>query len=387
MKRVYFDSNSAMPTRGEVVQRMLPYFTEHFGNPSSIHDLGRVPRTSMEDARSSVASLIKASPEEIYFTSGATESINLALRGPLPFKGKEKNRLIISQVDHDSVRATSAAVEGTGLDRELLPIDEYGVIKIDEASRMIDDSTYMVTLPLASFEVGTIQPVIRIAELSKEAGALVHLDLTTSAFQVRFDVTKVPVDLVTLSSVDMMGPKGVGALYVRGGTRISSLIKGGGHERGLRSGSENVPGLVGMGAAAEYVKENMKVYVPRIKRIRDKLIKGMSQIEGSHLNGHPEHRLPNNANLRFDHIEGESMLLLLDMNGISVSSGSACTQKNLEASKTLLAMGLKHEEAHGSLQFTLNPTNEMDDARYVLDLMPGIVSQLREMSPLYNKKV
>ncbi len=376
-----------MPTRGEVVQRMLPYFTEHFGNPSSIHDLGRVPRTSMEDARSSVASLIKASPEEIYFTSGATESINLALRGPLPFKGKEKNRLIISQVDHDSVRATSAAVEGTGLDRELLPIDEYGVIKIDEASRMIDDSTYMVTLPLASFEVGTIQPVIRIAELSKEAGALVHLDLTTSAFQVRFDVTKVPVDLVTLSSVDMMGPKGVGALYVRGGTRISSLIKGGGHERGLRSGSENVPGLVGMGAAAEYVKENMKVYVPRIKRIRDKLIKGMSQIEGSHLNGHPEHRLPNNANLRFDHIEGESMLLLLDMNGISVSSGSACTQKNLEASKTLLAMGLKHEEAHGSLQFTLNPTNEMDDARYVLDLMPGIVSQLREMSPLYNKKV
>ncbi|MFO8051937.1 MAG: cysteine desulfurase family protein [Thermoplasmatota archaeon] len=384
---MYFDSNSAMPTRGEVVQRMLPYFTEHFGNPSSIHDLGRVPRTSMEDARSSVASLIKASPEEIYFTSGATESINLALRGPLPFKGKEKNRLIISQVDHDSVRATSAAVEGTGLDRELLPIDEYGVIKIDEASRMIDDSTYMVTLPLASFEVGTIQPVIRIAELSKEAGALVHLDLTTSAFQVRFDVTKVPVDLVTLSSVDMMGPKGVGALYVRGGTRISSLIKGGGHERGLRSGSENVPGLVGMGAAAEYVKENMKVYVPRIKRIRDKLIKGMSQIEGSHLNGHPEHRLPNNANLRFDHIEGESMLLLLDMNGISVSSGSACTQKNLEASKTLLAMGLKHEEAHGSLQFTLNPTNEMDDARYVLDLMPGIVSQLREMSPLYNKKV
>ncbi|MEA3559899.1 MAG: cysteine desulfurase family protein [Candidatus Thermoplasmatota archaeon] len=387
MRRVNFDSNSSMPTRREVVEKMMPIFTEHFGNPSSIHDQGREPRSSMEEARKKIASLINASPEEIFFTSGATESINLALRGPLPFKDKERDRIIISQVDHDSVRATSSAMESVDLHRGILSIDANGTIEIDKAADIIDGSVFLVSFPFASFEVGTIQPVKELVSLSRDAGALVHIDLTTSGFQIPFDVEKVHADLATLSSVDLMGPKGVGALYVRKGTRLSSLMKGGGHERGLRSGSENVPGIVGMGAAAEFVKREMSSYVPRLERIRDDLISGMMKIDGSHLNGHPENRLPNNANLRFDYIEGESMLLLLDMNGISVSSGSACTQKNLEASKTLLAMGLKHEEAHGSLQFTSDPTNTMDDVRYVIDMMPGIVTQLRDMSPLYNKQV
>ncbi|MGA1819797.1 MAG: cysteine desulfurase family protein [Thermoplasmatota archaeon] len=385
MKRVYFDSNSAMPTMKQVVEEMLPYFTEHYGNPSSIHELGREPRKAMETARENIAALINADPAEIIFTSGATESINLALRGPVPFRAPGRNRIVISNVDHHSVRATSAAIETTGLKRTLLPIDDKGKIKTGEAERILDDDVYMVSVPFASYEVGTLQPVEEISALVREKGALFHIDLTTSAFQAPFDVRKLPVDLVTLSSADLMGPKGVGALFIKKGTRISSLIKGGGHERGLRSGSENIPGIVGMGVAARIVKERMGQYARELTAIRDHLISGLLRIPDSHLNGHPTERLPNNANIRFDYIEGESMLLMLDMNGISVSTGSACTQKNLEPSKTLLAMGLKHEEAHGSLQFSLNPNNKMEDAEYVVSVLPEIVEQLREMSPLYQR--
>jgi cysteine desulfurase len=283
------------------------------------------------------------------------------------------------------VRATSAAIESSGLKRSILPVDNHGRIDISRARDLIKDDTYIVSIPFASYEVGTIQPVEEMIKLAHGAGSLVHIDLTTSGFQVPFDSGRLNADLVTLSSVDLMGPKGVGAIFVRKGTRISSLIKGGGHERGLRSGSENIPGIVGMGEAARIAKEHMKEISSHLANMRDYLVEEMLKIPNSHLNGHPEERLPNNANLRFDYIEGESMLLLLDMNGISVSSGSACTQKNLEPSKTLLAMGLKHEEAHGSLQFTFNPYNTMEDAKYVVELMPDIVAQLREMSPLYNK--
>jgi cysteine desulfurase len=376
-----------MPTRKEVVEAMLPYFTEHYGNPSSIHELGREPRKVMENSRERIAALIGSDPAEMIFTSGATESINLALRGPIPFKQNEKDKIVITAVDHHSVRATSAAIEASGMKRELLPVDEYGIVKLDEAENVIGKDVFMTSIPFASYEVGSLQPVKQLAMMAKENGSLVHIDLTTSAFQIPFNVNEVPVDLVTLSSNDLMGPKGVGALYVRKGTRISGLIKGGGHERGLRSGTENVPGIAGMGKAAELVKERMVEESQRLIEMRDALINGLSRIPESHLNGHPIRRLPNNANLRFDYIEGESMLLMLDMNGISVSSGSACTQKNLEPSKTLLAMGLKHEEAHGSLQFTMNPYNTMEDAKYVIDLMPQIVEHLREMSPLYNKQV
>lgn len=373
-----------MPTRREVVEEMLPFFTEHYGNPSSIHELGKKPRRAMEVARERVASLIGSDPSEIIFTSGATESINLALRGPIPFRGPGKDRIVISQADHQSVRATSAAIENSGLRRSVLELDGSGRISMEEAERTIGEDVYMVSIPFASHEVGTLQPLGEVLELVKEHGALFHIDLTTSAFQIPFDVKELDADLVTLSSVDLMGPKGVGALFVRKGTGISGLIKGGGHERGLRSGSENIPGIVGFGAAAEYVKQNMSIYSPRLCSIRDHLIKGLLGIPDSHLNGHPKSRLPNNANIRFDYVEGESMLLLLDMNGISVSSGSACTQKNLEPSRTLLSMGLRHEEAHGSLQFTMNPDNTMEDAKYVISIMPEIVEQLRDMSPLYN---
>jgi len=386
VKRVYLDSNSAMPTRKEVIDEMMPYFSDHYGNASSIHDLGREPRRALENSREKVAALIDAEPIEIIFTSGATETINLALRGPMPFRDRHRDNITITSVDHQSVRSTSAAIEASGLSRTLLPVDELGTVIIPKARELINDKTYMLSLPLASYEVGTIQPVKELVEIAKENGSLVHIDLTNSAFQLPFSVKDIPADLITLSSNDLMGPKGVGALYVKKGTKISGLIKGGGHERSLRSGSENIPGIVGMGAAAKYSMDNMKEYAPQLMAMRDHLIEGLLKIPDSYLNGHPTQRSPNNANIRYDYIEGESMLLMLDMNGISVSSGSACSQKNLEPSKTLLAMGLKHEEAHGSLQFTFNPYNNMEDAQYVVSLMPEIVEQLREMSPLYNNR-
>ena len=385
MDRVYLDAATSLPVRREVLEEMLPFFTEHFGNPSSIHELGRIPREAVERSRGHVASLISADPSEIVFTSGATESINLAMRGVLPFL-KERRKVIISSVDHMSVRATASALTSGGYVVEYLPVDDVGRIDIGAAERMIDEETAVVSFPFASSEVGTVQPAGELASLAHSAGALSHVDLTMSALQMPVDVGECGVDMATLSSPDLMGPKGVGALFVRKGVKITSLIKGGGQERNLRSGSENVPGIVGMGAAARIAGERMEEDPARMRVLRDRLIEGLTSIPESYLNGDPENRLPNNANVRFSYIEGESMLLMLDMNGISVSTGSACAQKTLEASKTLLAMGLKHEEAHGSLIFTLNPMNTEHDIEKVIEVMPGIVSELRAMSPIYNMK-
>jgi cysteine desulfurase len=385
MKRVYLDSATSMPVREEVVRKMIPFMTTFFGNPSSIHEMGREPRDAMEKARKQVANLISASPEEIIFTSGATESINLALRGPLPFIN-DRDRIVLSEADHRSVRATVSAIESMGRRVSFLPIDRFGAIEIDEASKIIDEDVSIVSVPFASNEVGTIQPLKEITRITNEKGALIHVDLTMSALQSPINFKEVEVDLATLSSPDLMGPKGVGALFVRKGTKIASLIKGGGQERGLRSGSENVAGMVGMGEAAEIASLRMNEDSDRMRSLRDELIGGLTGIEHSHLNGHPVRRLPNNANVRFDFVEGESMLLMLDMNGISVATGSACAQKTLEASKTLLAMGLKHEEAHGSLVFTLGPYNTKEDIDQVLSVMPEIVQELRMMSPIYNKE-
>ncbi len=371
-----------MPIRAEVLEEMLPLFREHFGNPSSIHEMGRVPREAMDKARGEVASLISSSPEEIVFTSGSTESINLALRGPLiHMKGRKK--IILTEVDHRSVRATTDALSKSGYDVGIIGLDGLGTIELETASDLIDENTAIVTLPFASNEVGTIQPVREIAGMAHDAGALVHVDLTMSALQVPFDIDDYKVDLATISSPDLMGPKGTGALFKRKGVRLTPIIRGGGQEMGLRSGSENIPGIAGMGAAARIAEQTMEETSSRLIQLRDRLIDGLTSIADSHLNGDPKNRLPNNANIRFDYVEGESMLLLLDMNGISISTGSACAQKTLEASKTLLAMGLKHEEAHGSLIFTLGPYNKEKDVDHVKLVMPDIVKELRSMSPIY----
>jgi cysteine desulfurase len=320
------------------------------------------------------------------FTSGATESINLALRGPLPYL-KDRNKVILTQADHRSVRSTAEALSASGFETDIIEIDEMGKIDIDDAGSRIDENTALVTLPFASNEVGTIQPVKEILELAHSAGSLVHVDLTMSGFQSPFNVKDVGVDLATLSSPDLMGPRGTGALFIRKGVKMTPIIRGGGQEMNLRSGSENIPGMVGMGAAARIAKERMEEDSSHLQGLRDRLIGGLLSIKDSHLNGDPVSRLPNNANIRFDYIEGESMLLMMDMNGISVATGSACAQKTLEASKTLLAMGLKHEQAHGSLVFTLGPYNKESDVDHVIEVMPEIVKELRAMSPIYPGEV
>ncbi len=382
MNRVYMDSTTAMPVRPEVIGAMLPFFSVHYGNPSSIHEDGKRPRIAMDEARGHVASLIGASPEEIVFTSGATESINLAIKGAINAANDGRKGLVISAIDHRSVTATAASMERKGSIVRELPVDHYGRVRLDAANDLLRKDTSIVSIPFASGEVGTHQPVKEITSLAHEVGALAHVDLTMSALMEPFDVRTYEVDLATLSSPDLMGPRGVGALYVRKGVRIEPLMSGGGHERGLRSGSENVPGLVGMGEASRIAKERIGSDPPRVLSLRDGLISGLKKIEGSHLNGHPTDRLPHNANVRFQYIEGESMLLLLDLNGISVASGSACAQKNLEPSKTLISMGLKHEEAHGSLQFSLSPLTTKADTERVIEVMPGIVEELRKLSPL-----
>ncbi len=383
---VYFDASSAMPTRQEVIDEIVQYMRDDFGNPASIHGWGSAPKRGMERAREEIGKLINAMPEEIIFTSGATESINLALRGSLPHIEKGRKRVVTSAVDHQSVRATASALANSGYEVIDLEVDNNGVIELEKADRVIGDDTALVSIPFASPEVGSIQPYQELAEMARRSGSLLHMDLTMAAFQEPIDVARIGIDLATLSSNDLLGPKGVGALYVRRGVKMTPVLRGGGHERGLRSGSENVAGIVGMGAAARICRERMGEVRKHLLGLRERLGSGLLKIEGSHLNGHPTHRLPNNFNIRFDYIEGESMLMLLDMNGIGVGTGSACSSKNLEASHTLLSMGLPHEKAHGSMQITLNPLNTKEEVDHLIDVMPGIVSDLRAMSPLYNKE-
>ncbi len=382
----YFDASSAMPTRQEVIDEIVRYMGDDFGNPASIHGWGSAPKRGMERAREEIGHLINARPEEILFTSGATESINLALRGSLPHIEKVRRKVVTSAADHRSVTATASALANSGYEVIILEVDKYGVIDLGKADRVIGDDTALISIPFASSEVGSIQPYEEIAEMARRSGSLLHVDLTMAAFQEPMDVARIGMDLATLSSNDLLGPKGVGALYVRSGVKMTPVLRGGGQERGLRSGSENVAGIVGMGAAACICRERIGEVRDHLFELRDSLRRGLLQIEGSHLNGHPTHRLPNNLNIRFDYIEGESMLMLLDMNGIGVGTGSACSSKTLEASPTLLSMGLPHEKAHGSMQITLNPLNTGEEADHMVDVMPGIVSDLRAMSPLYNKE-
>lgn len=371
-----------MPVRDEIVEEMSEYHLSQFGNPQSIHSMGANPKKALNRARNEVASLINTKPGEIFFTSGATESINLALKGVMSsLEGRGK--LAVSAVDHQSVFGVARSLEKLGHELVVLPVDSYGKIDLSESEKIIPGAD-IVSIPSASFEVGTLQDVGTLVGIARDNDALVHLDLVPSAFQMPFDSKEIPVDLVSLSSNSLLGPKGVGALYKKEGVNIGNLIDGGGHENGLRSGSSNIPGIVGMGAAARIAKERMEEESKRMSRLRDHLIQELLRIDYSYLNGHPADRLPNNANIGFDYIEGESMLMMLDMQGISASSGSACTSHNLQPSPTLTAMGLPPEKAHGSLQFVLHPYISEEDIIHVTEVMPDIVSSLREMSPLWK---
>lgn len=388
MSTINFDNASASPVDPRVVEAMMPYFRDEYGNPSSFHSIGRRAKEAMEDARSKVAELIGAErSDEIIFTSGGTESNNLALIGTAYRNKRKGTHIIISAVEHMSVLNAAKFLQRNGFKLTVLPVDKYGLVDLEALKNILTDDTILVSIMLANGEVGTIEPVREACEIVKEKGAYFHTDAIAACGQIPVRVEELEVDLISLSSSDMYGPKGVGALYVKKGTPISPITYGGGQERGLRSGTENVPGIVGMGEAARIVKAEMKEEAERLTAMRDRLIEGvLKRIDYSYLNGHPTRRLPNNANIRFSFIEGESIILSLEMEGILASTGSACTSKTLMPSHVLTAMGIKHEEAHGSIQFTMGRYNKESDVDKLLNILPSIISKLREMSPLTPKK-
>ena len=389
MQKAYMDNGAGMPVDSRVLEAMMPYFVENYGNPSSAHSFGNVAKQALATAREQVAKLVGAEKSsEIVFTSGGTESNNLAIKG-VAFRNKDKgNHIITSAIEHMSVINICKYLQKQGFDVTFVPVDKQGVVDVEKLKAAITDKTILISVMYANGEIGTIQPISEIGKLAKENGILFHVDAVAAAGKVPINVQEQNIDLLSLSSNDLYGPKGVGALYIKRGTKLVPIDQGGGQENGLRSGTENVSGIVGMGKAAEFAQAEMEAESKRLTAVRDKLIKMVLEaVPYSFLNGHPTQRLPNNANLRFSYIEGESLILGLDMHGIQVSSGSACTSKTLQPSHVLTAIGLPHEEAHGSLVFTLGKQNKTEDVDYVLSVLPDVVKRLRALSPLTPQEI
>jgi len=381
---IYLDNQAAKPVDERVISEMLPYFKAKFANPASLHADGDIATDILEKSRKNVASFINApNPSDILFTSGATESNNLALIGVANFYKRKGSHIIISEIEHISILNISKHLEKLGFTVDRVPVDTYGVIRLDKLRKLIKEDTILISISTASNEVGSIQPIEEISKIAQERKILFHTDAVASESVIPIDVQKIPVDLLTLSSNDIYGPRGVGALYLKKGVRVNPIIIGGGQERGFRSGSENIPGIVGFAKAAEITKNEMPKEVEYLKRLRDKLISEVLEIiPNSHLNGHPERRLANNAHFRFDYIEGESLILELKAHRIAAATGSACSSKTLEPSHTLIAMGLLHEEAHGSLLVSLGRTTKETDINKLIEVLPGAIKRLRIMSPL-----
>jgi cysteine desulfurase len=354
-----------------------------------LHQFGQEARKALEEARAKIAELINAERKEsIIFTSGATESNNMAIKGVANRNKDRGTRIITSSIEHMSVVNTCKFLTTKGFEAVFLPVDNYGFVKLESLEKELTDKTVLVSIVYANGEIGTIQPMKEISKIVHSKNAYLHVDATAACGQVLINVKEEGIDLLTVSSNDMYGPKGVGALYIKEGIRVEPLLHGGGQERGLRSGTENLPSIVGFGRAAEIAEKEMQSESGRLVKLRDRLIDGLLEpIPYSFLNGHPTKRLPDNVSVRYSFIEGESMLLSLDMMGVAASSGSACTAKTLEPSHVLLAIGLKHEEAHGSLMFTLGRQNTEEEVDYVVSLMPSIVKRLRAISPLTPKEL
>ena len=383
------DHGAGVPLNSRVFEAMKPYFMENYGNPSSSHSFGNSARNAIAASREKVAQLVTAEKsQEVIFTSGGTESNNLAIKG-VAYRNREKgNHIITTAIEHISVINICKFLQKQGFEVSYVPVDKQGVVDLEKLEAAVNDRTILISVMYANGEIGTIQPISEIGKLAQENNVIFHVDAVAAAGKVPINVKEENIDLLSISSNDMYGPKGVGALYIKTGTKVQPIIQGGGQERGLRSGTENIPGIVGMGEAAELARKEMKSEGERLTRLRDKLIKGvLDKIDYSFLNGHPTERLPDNANLRFSYIEGESLILGLDMHGVQVSSGSACTSKTLEPSHVLLAIGLAHEEAHGSLVFTMGKQNSEEDVDYVLEVLPDVVKRLRALSPLTPKEI
>jgi cysteine desulfurase len=385
MDEAYVDYQSSKPVDSRVVESMLPYFTERFGNPASLHAVGDRATEVLDASRASVAAFVGAEQEEIVFTSGATESNNLAIIGYANRNRRVGDHIVISEVEHISIHNIAKYLEKTGFRVSRVPPDQFGRISPEKVRSRVTDSTILVSVGWASNEIGTVQPIAEIAEMLQGSSAALHVDAVAAEGLLPIDMAGVPVDLLTLSSNDIYGPSGLGALYVRKSAKIAAISMGGGQERGLRSGTEPLALIVGMAEAASISCAEMAAEGARLELMRDRLIEAvLSTIPHSHLNGHPAERLANNAHFRFEGIEGESLVLSLRDEGIAVSTGSACSSKTLEPSHTLLSCGLLHEEAHGSLEFTFGRFSRESDVDRVMAVLPGIVLRLRRLSPLYK---
>lgn len=377
------DHAATTSTDVEVVEAMKPFFTQKYGNPNSIHSFGQEAREAVEEAREKIARLIGASPSEIVFTAGGTEADNYAIKGIAWANQKKGNHIITSQIEHHAVLHSCQFLEKHGFKVTYLKVDKYGLIDPEDVKKAITDQTILVTIMHANNEIGTIEPIKEIGKIVKEAGIYFHTDSVQTTGHIPIEVNDLGVDMLSISGHKLYGPKGVGALYLRKGTKIVNLIDGGAQEKNRRAGTENVTGMVGLGKAVELAEKRLAGgEVDKVVKLRDKLITGiMDQIENVRLNGHSTKRLPGNVNICFEFIEGESMLLNLDMKGVAASSGSACTSGSLEPSHVLLAIGLPPEIAHGSLRLTLGKDNTEEDIDYVIDILPKIIEKLRALSP------
>jgi cysteine desulfurase len=385
MKRCYFDYAATTPVAPEVLEAMLPYFKDRSGNPSAIYAEGQLARQAVEHARASVAGLINARPDEVVFLSGGTEADNTALSG-VAAGGCKGRHIITTAIEHHAVLETCHQLEKNGVAVTYLPVDAEGRLDPAEVRQAIRPDTALVSVIMANNEIGTLQDLAEISGITREYRILLHTDAVQAVGRVPVDVQALRVDLLSISAHKLYGPKGVGALYIRKGTRIVPIVWGGGQERGRRSGTENVPGIVGLGKAAEMAVSMMASEAVRLAALRDKLIAGvLSAVPASRLNGHPSHRLPNNANFSFDHVEGESVCLNLDLEGISASPGSACSSTSTAPSHVLLALGLPPHQAFGSLRLSLGRWTTEADIDRVLAVLPGIVARLRAMSPFRNQ--
>lgn len=386
-KYIYMDNAATTPIKREVLEAMMPYFTDKYGNPSSIYSIGGQSRNAIERAREKVSRVFNAKPQEIFFTSCGSESDNWAIKGIAYANRKRGNHIITSKIEHHAVLHTCQYLEKQGFRVTYLDVDEYGFINLDQLKESIRDDTILISIMFANNEIGTIQPIAEIGKIAKERGIYFHTDAVQAIGNVKIDVNELNIDLLSLSAHKFYGPKGIGALYIRQGVKIDPLISGGAQERNRRAGTENVPYIVGLGKAIELACENIDEHNKKLTKLRKRLIKGIfDNIDYVRLNGDDEKRLPGNANFCFRFIEGESILLSLDMEGIAGSSGSACTSGSLDPSHVLLAIGLPHEIAHGSLRLTLGDFNTEEDVDYVVEKLTEIVARLRAMSPLYDER-
>ncbi|MHA2141154.1 MAG: cysteine desulfurase family protein [Candidatus Thorarchaeota archaeon] len=387
VKEVYLDYQSSKPVDPRVIEGMLPYFHERFGNASALHHVGDVATEALDHSRRAIADYINADYDEIVFTSGATEANNLALIGYAMKNKRKGNHIIISEVEHISIRNIAKYLERQGFEISRVPVDKYGRVSLKKLERRIRDDTILISVQYANNEIGTMQPVARIGELAEERGIAFHSDAVAAEGLVPFDVKQDRIHLMSLSSNDFYGPRGLGVLYMKKRYRVNPILIGGGQERGIRSGTEDIASIVGMTLALDILKKEMSTEVKRFEGYRKKLIDTvLAEIPDSYLNGHPTERLASNAHFRFDGVEGEALLLSFKDKGVSVSTGSACTSKTLEPSHTLIATGLIHEEAHGSLQITPGRFNEDADIDRVLEVLPEVLTRIRKMSPIYNPK-